>query len=174
MSGDKPHTNGSDPSKKGTDGSQDVDMKEQSQNSKKTSKPNKDKDGDDEMTVVVPPSKGSSAPTAPDKATEADLTNGAVDGEEAKETEPPVDPQEKAISGKALLPFYRAISKLTRQQRSKPTFPYWSAESANSILDSACESFAQYLLSESTCLLVLWLQSSQILTQLQAQLRYRF
>ncbi|KIV82434.1 hypothetical protein PV11_04549 [Exophiala sideris] len=113
MSGDKPHTNGTDPSKKGADGSQDVEMKEQSQNSKKASKPNKDKDGDDEMTVVVPPPKGSSAPTAPDKATEADLTNGAVDGEEAKEAETPVDPQEEAISEiKANLPLLeRGVSQ---------------------------------------------------------------
>jgi len=101
MSGDKPHLNGSDPPENGIKGSDDVEMKEDTQASKKTSKSGKDKDGDDEMTVVVPPSKGSSnSPSAPDKPTDTDLTNGAVDGDGAGESEEQVDPQEKAISGK--------------------------------------------------------------------------
>lgn len=99
MSGDKPHLNGSDPTENGINGSEDVEMKEESQNSKKVSKPSKDKDGDDEMTVVVPPAKGSKSPSAPGKPTEADLANGAVDGEGEGESEEQVDPQEKAISG---------------------------------------------------------------------------
>ncbi|EXJ94632.1 26S proteasome regulatory subunit N3 [Capronia coronata CBS 617.96] len=97
MSGDKPHLNGSDPAEKGIDGSEDVEMKEGSQNPKKALKLNKDKDGDDEMTVVVPPAKGSNSPSAPEKPTEADLKNGAVNGDAANESEAQVDPQEKVI-----------------------------------------------------------------------------
>ncbi|KAK7899741.1 26S proteasome non-ATPase regulatory subunit [Exophiala xenobiotica] len=109
MSGDKPHLNGTG---NGLNGAGDHEMKEQSQNPKKASKQNKDKDGDDEMTVVVPPSKGST-PTVPDKKTEADLMNGAMTEDSAKETEPPVDPQEKAIAEiKANLPLLeRAVSQ---------------------------------------------------------------
>ena len=77
-------------------------MKEGSQGAKKGSKASKDKDGDSDMTVVVPPSKGSNSPSAPSKTTEADLTNGAVDGDGEKEVEEEIDPQEKAIEGKIL------------------------------------------------------------------------
>lgn len=89
MSGDKPQLNGSDSN--GVNGS--------GGNNKKGSKGSKDRDGDDEMTVVVPPSKGSNLPTAPTKATEADLANGADDdGSTAQQA--PIDPKEKAVSGK--------------------------------------------------------------------------
>jgi hypothetical protein len=94
MSGDKKHPKGS-PAQNGVNGSDDVEMNE---TSKKGTKSSKDKDGDSDMTVVVPPSKGSNTPSIPSKATEADLQNGAADGEE--ETEVPVDPQEKAIEGR--------------------------------------------------------------------------
>ncbi|KIY02900.1 uncharacterized protein Z520_01365 [Fonsecaea multimorphosa CBS 102226] len=113
MSGDKPHLNGTDPTQNGINGSDDVEMKEDPKNSKKTSKQVKEKDGDDEMTVVVPPAKGSNTPSAPQKATEADLTNGAIDDEGKEEAEEEVDPQEKAIEEiKANLPLLeRAVSQ---------------------------------------------------------------
>ena len=101
MSGDKKQLNGSGPPQNGTNGSEDTEMKDGSQGAKKNTKASKDKDGDSDMTVVVPPSKGSSTPSAPSKATEADLTNGAVDGDGEKEAEAEVDPQEKAIEGKS-------------------------------------------------------------------------
>ncbi|KIX00965.1 uncharacterized protein Z518_10031 [Rhinocladiella mackenziei CBS 650.93] len=113
MSGDKPHLNGTDPAENGINGSEDAEMQEESQHSKKSSKPGKDKDGDDEMTVVVPPSKGSTPPSVPEKATKADLTNGAVDEDAADPSEAQVDPQDKAISEiKANLPLLeRAVSQ---------------------------------------------------------------
>ncbi|KIW28211.1 uncharacterized protein PV07_07891 [Cladophialophora immunda] len=113
MSGDKPHLNGTDPTRNGINGSDDVEMKEDSKNSKKTPKQAKEKDGDDEMTVVVPPAKGSNTPSAPQKATDVDLTNGAIDEEDKKEGEEEVDPQEKAIEEiKANLPLLeRAVSQ---------------------------------------------------------------
>jgi hypothetical protein len=87
MSGDKSHLNGSkDSNGKG--------------NSRTPGKGSKDKDGDSDMTVIVPPAKGST-PSAPSKTTEADMTNGNVDGD--KEADAPVDPQQKAIDGKKRL-----------------------------------------------------------------------
>ena len=104
MSGNKQHLNGSGPTQNGIDESDDIEMNEGADNAKKGSKGSKDKDGDSDMTVIVPPSKGPNIPSAPSKATEADLTDGAVDGDGAKEAEKEVDPQEKAIEGKAASP----------------------------------------------------------------------
>ncbi|KAH0845575.1 hypothetical protein AYO21_05504 [Fonsecaea monophora] len=113
MSGDKPHLNGNDPTRNGINGSDDVEMKEDSKNSKRAPKQAKEKDGDDEMTVVVPRAKGANTPSAPQKATDADLTNGAVDDDGEKEGKEEVDPQEKAIEEiKANLPLLeRAVSQ---------------------------------------------------------------
>ncbi|KAJ9603709.1 26S proteasome non-ATPase regulatory subunit [Cladophialophora chaetospira] len=113
MSGDKRQLNGSGPPQNSTNGADDTEMKDGSQSAKKGAKASKDKDGDSDMTVVVPPSKGSNTPSAPSKATEADLTNGAIDGDGEKEAEAEVDPQEKAIEEiKANLPLLeRAVSQ---------------------------------------------------------------
>ncbi len=101
MSGDKQNINGSGPAQNGINGSDDINMKEGSKDAKKGTKGAKDKDGDSDMTVVVPPSKGPNTPSAPSKATEADMTNGAVDVDGEKEAAKEVDPQESAIEGKA-------------------------------------------------------------------------
>ena len=77
MSGDKPRLNGS------AGNGDDVEMNDSS-NSKKNGK---GKDGDEEMTVVVPPSKNGK--------TDSD---DSADGEKV-EVEAPVDPREKAIQG---------------------------------------------------------------------------
>ncbi|KAL5354203.1 26S proteasome non-ATPase regulatory subunit [Pseudogymnoascus australis] len=60
-----PHTNGNDPVENGT---QDIEMKDDAPASKKGGKGKKVNQGEDEMTVVVPPSKASklSAPPPPD------------------------------------------------------------------------------------------------------------
>ncbi len=100
MSGDKSRLNGNDPAENGSKASEDVEMKEDAQTSKKTAKTSKGKDGDGEMVVVVPPAKRSTSTNAPDKANGTDLTNGAGDGDNEDESEAPVDPQEKTISGK--------------------------------------------------------------------------
>ncbi|KIW89138.1 uncharacterized protein Z519_09990 [Cladophialophora bantiana CBS 173.52] len=113
MGGNKHDLNGTDPTRNGINGSDDIEMKDGSKNSKKTPKQSKEKDGDDEMTVVVPPAKGSITPSAPQKATDADLTNGAIDDDGEKEGDEEVDPQEKAIEEiKANLPLLeRAVSQ---------------------------------------------------------------
>ena len=79
MSGDKSQLNGDKSEEK-----EDVVMDEEDS---KKAKSGKDKDGDDEMTVVVPPSKGKS---------DGPNINGTADG---KQEEAEVDPREKALDG---------------------------------------------------------------------------
>ena len=133
MSGNKHHLNGSNPAENGVNNSDD------GQNPKKGSKGSKDKDGDDEMTVVVPPSKGSNSPSAPGKTTEADLANGPADGDAATD-EAPVDPKEKAISGQYCVLLF-SLSMTYARQKSKPICPCWNVQSVSSTRDSAYESF---------------------------------
>ena len=83
MSGDKSQLNGDK-----ADENEDVVMEEEDSKMTKPGKSGKDKDGDDEMTVLVPPSKGKS---------DGPTINGATDG---KAEEEEVDPREKASSGK--------------------------------------------------------------------------
>lgn len=127
MSGDKHRLNGTDPAENGINDSEDIEMREESQNSKKGSKPNKDKDGDDEMTVVVPPTKGPNAPSAPEKPTEADLKNGAANGDGASDSEARVDPQEKVISGESRKSLNLLSPTLTwnRNKSQSPTTGTW-------------------------------------------------
>ena len=86
MSGDRSKANGTDPKQNGDD----IEMNDDSSKSQKPTKGNKDKDGDEEMTVVVPPPK--KTPAHPGK-----------DGETSKDAEEPeepeIDPKEKAING---------------------------------------------------------------------------
>lgn len=95
-----PHTNGSDPVENGINGTKDVEMKEDTPSSMKGGKGKKIKDGDEEMTVVVPPSKGSklSAPLPSDNDSDVvmDESEKSVD---VTPVELEVDPVEKAISG---------------------------------------------------------------------------
>jgi 26S proteasome regulatory subunit N3 len=95
-----PHTNGTDPVENGINGTKDVEMKEDTPSSMKSGKGKKVKDGDEEMTVVVPPSKGSklSAPPPPD--TDGDVAmDDSETSADATPAEMEVDPVEKAISG---------------------------------------------------------------------------
>lgn len=90
-----PHTNGNDPVENGT---QDIEMKDDAPASKKGGKGKKVNQGEDEMTVVVPPSKASklSAPPPPDA--EGDV---AMDEETAtSEVEAEVDPIALTIASK--------------------------------------------------------------------------
>lgn len=61
------------------------------------------KEGDDEMTVVVPPPKTSKTSTEPEKDQEGDVAmtdDGDIDA--TKSGEPAVDPKVKTISGMCL------------------------------------------------------------------------
>ena len=93
MSGDKPKTNGVEPTENGVNGVEDVEMSDE-----KTPVPKSGsgKEGEDEMTVVVPPSKGSKL--IPERSEDADgdvtmdPTPEIVESSEA-------DPATKAIAG---------------------------------------------------------------------------
>lgn len=95
-----PHTNGNKPADKGVNGTKDVEMKDDAPAPMKGGKGKKGKEGDEEMTVVVPPSKSSKLSSPPVKDTEGDI---AMDGFEDEKTEDAgavkVDPVAKAISG---------------------------------------------------------------------------
>ena len=100
MSGDKPPTNGTDPLENGVNGTEDIEMEEDSSKSGSRPKSGKDKDGDEEMTVVVPPPKNTQMSGAPQKDDEGDTAmNGTTEGEITEPTEPVVDPTSKAITG---------------------------------------------------------------------------
>jgi 26S proteasome regulatory subunit N3 len=93
-----PHTNGTDPVENGVNSTKDVEMKDDAPAPVKGGKGKKVKEGEEEMTVVVPPSKGSKL-SAPPKDNDGDITmDGPVvdgEGDEIKE----VDPVAKAVSG---------------------------------------------------------------------------
>jgi 26S proteasome regulatory subunit N3 len=99
MSGDKSHLNGKDKDESNPNGSDDVEMKEGTIPSKTTGV--KGKDGDEEMTVVVPPSKSSKLASAPPKDGQGDVAmNGDIEADEAAVDEPEIDPREKAVTSK--------------------------------------------------------------------------
>ncbi|MCJ1314456.1 26S proteasome non-ATPase regulatory subunit [Agyrium rufum] len=91
INGDESKTNGAEPIENGVNGAEDVEMSDE--------KPSKTgKEGEDEMTVVVPPAKGAklSSDNAPDA--EGDLKATEEVTEEKTEAVEAVDPVSKAIS----------------------------------------------------------------------------
>lgn len=93
-----PHTNGNKPVENGINGTKDVEMKDDAPNPLKGGKGKKVKEGEEEMTVVVPPSKGSKLSAPPKKDTDGDVAmDGEVEGEDDSAVK--VDPVTQAISG---------------------------------------------------------------------------
>jgi 26S proteasome regulatory subunit N3 len=95
-----PHTNGNDPVENGINGTEDVEMKDDATNPLKGGKGKKAKEGEEEMTVVVPPSKGSKLSGPPPKDKEGDVAMDGfedTDGEDA--SAPKVDPTAQTLSG---------------------------------------------------------------------------
>lgn len=68
--GDKPQINGIEPVENGVNGTEDTEMADEVTDQAKSGQ---DKDGDDEMTVVVPPPKGSKLNSEPSKDIEGDI-----------------------------------------------------------------------------------------------------
>ena len=59
------------------------------------------KDGEDEMTVVVPPPKSSKLSAEPEKDPEGDVAmDGSGKSEDTMDSEKAVNPKVKAVSGK--------------------------------------------------------------------------
>ncbi|KAJ5114660.1 hypothetical protein NUU61_000419 [Penicillium alfredii] len=90
---DQSHVNGSKSTENGVNGSEDVEMGEDTAGAPTSSfNTSKDRKGDEKMTVVVPPTKGS---RSSGKDTEEDVTMEGA--EEEEKTEHEVDPTTKAI-----------------------------------------------------------------------------
>lgn len=99
MSGDKPHLNGKDKDESNHYGNEDIEMKDSTNPSK--TKSVKGQDADEEMTVVVPPSKSSKSVGVPQKDGQGDVAmNGGTEADETVVAEPEIDPREKAITSK--------------------------------------------------------------------------
>ncbi|KAK5790302.1 hypothetical protein VI817_007589 [Penicillium citrinum] len=94
---DKSHVNGSKSTENGVNGSEDVEMEEDTAGAPTSSiNSSKNRNGDEKMTVVVPPTKGSKSSDKPGNEKDGDV---AMDGTEddAAEAEPEIDPTTKAI-----------------------------------------------------------------------------
>ena len=92
---DKSHTNGTEPVENGINGTEDVDMVDDGPEKVKIGTK---KEGEDEMTVVVPPPKSSKLSGEPGKDEEGDTTMENTDKSES--VSPELDPKAKAITGK--------------------------------------------------------------------------
>jgi 26S proteasome regulatory subunit N3 len=116
--GDQPHTNGIEPTENGVDVLGDLEADEQQASSTSVKKPGKDKDGDEEMTVVVPPSKAAKNPSNSGKDGEGDIAMNGIDEPESKTEADAADPQVKAVEsrrsllaiGSCLLPLFTDVS----------------------------------------------------------------
>lgn len=93
---DQSHTNGSKSTENGVNGSEDVEMGEDTAGAPtSSSNTSKDRKSNEKMTVVVPPTKGSRS-SGKDKE---DVTMEGAEGGDVENTEPEVDPTTKAIQG---------------------------------------------------------------------------
>lgn len=90
-------TNGKKTTQNGVNGSKEVEMKDDTKASK-SGKGKKTKEGEEEMTVVVPPAKGSKLTAPPPTNGEDDIEMGDVDADD-KKVEELVDPVTKTVAG---------------------------------------------------------------------------
>ena len=88
---DKAQSNGA-PVEHGVNGTEDIDMVDDGPEKVKVN----GVDGDEEMTVVVPPPNSSKLAGEPSKDAEGDVT---MDDTDAAEREVPIDPKVKAVAG---------------------------------------------------------------------------
>ena len=99
--GEQRQANGADSTENGVNGSEDVEMGEDTAGAPTSSfNTRKDRNGDEKMTVVVPPTKGSKSSGKAGQEKEDVTMEGAEDGD-AEKTEPEVDPTAKAIQGES-------------------------------------------------------------------------
>ena len=152
---DQSHVNGSKSTENGVNGSEDVEMGEDTAGAPTSSfNTRKDRNGDEKMTVVVPPTKGSKSSGKAGQEKEDVTMEGAEDGD-AEKTEPEIDPTAKAIQGesyptslahekKVLNLWLTTILPWTRWQTSRPISPCLSEPSPTSIPDSPSVSCGLY------------------------------
>ncbi|KAJ5772129.1 26S proteasome regulatory subunit rpn3 [Penicillium odoratum] len=92
---DQSHINGSKSTENGVNGSEDVEMGEDTAGAPKSSfNARKDRNGDEKMTVVVPPTKGSRSSNKAGQTKDEDVT---MEGSENDDAELETDPKTKAI-----------------------------------------------------------------------------
>lgn len=104
---DQAHSNGSKSTDNGVTGSEDVEMGEDTAGAPTSSlNARKNRSGDEKMTVVVPPAKGSKQSTQGDQDKDEDVSMEGANESDTEKTEPEVDPKTKAIQG--LLLFYHS------------------------------------------------------------------
>ena len=103
MSGDKPKTNGVEPTENGVNGVEDVEMSDEKTPVPKTGS---GKDGEDEMTVVVPPSKGSKLILERSEDADGDV---AIDPTPETAENIEADPATKAIAGSSNIPLLTTL-----------------------------------------------------------------
>lgn len=89
------------------DGSKDLQVDEKQTNSTNIKKSSKDKDVDEEMTVVVPPSKAIEADEVTEKDDEGDIAMNGAEGSEGKIGDEDVDPQAGAAEGMSSISAYQ-------------------------------------------------------------------
>ena len=94
--GDKPQPNGTEPLENGINGTEDVEMGDEEAERVKVGT---SKDGEDEMTVVVPPPKSSKLNGEPGKDAEGDVAMGGSEKEPTGTEGQDIDPGTKAIAG---------------------------------------------------------------------------
>lgn len=111
-----PHTNGTDKHANGVNGTKDVEMKDDAPAPLKGGKGKKTKEGEDEMTVVVPPSKGANkVPAATEKDKDGDV---AMDGAEEMSVQDAgavkIDPVAQTVAGMLSVPIVPMPRKTSR------------------------------------------------------------
>ncbi|KAI2786630.1 putative 26S proteasome regulatory subunit rpn3 [Penicillium oxalicum] len=95
---DESHVNGSNAAENSLNGSEDVEMGEDTAGAPTSSfKSSKNRHGDEKMTVVVPPIKGSKPSGKAGDDKEEDVTMEGAEEDNAEKAEPKVDPTTKAI-----------------------------------------------------------------------------
>jgi 26S proteasome regulatory subunit N3 len=100
MSGDQPQRNGTDPVENGANGSEDVEMEEDTAGGPTPSIPTSREHDGDQMTVVVPPAKGARLSGQDNKKDKED--DVAMEGSDEKDAdEPEIDPRVKAVQGRS-------------------------------------------------------------------------
>ena len=163
--GDKPHINGSTPVENDIDGAGEPEVDDQESTSASLKQSGKDKDGDEEMTVVVPPSKASkiSGSSGPDE--DIDTAMSGTEASESKIPDDAVDPEAKAVDSMYFPPkdIFEVThdSVLTSEQLSRLISVSSRKPYHNSTLDSRSEYSGQSRPSASISRPMCSLKSSQ-------------
>ncbi|KAJ5288572.1 26S proteasome regulatory subunit rpn3 [Penicillium angulare] len=98
MEDDQSQNNGPDSTENGVNGSEDVEMGEDTAGAPTSSfNTRKDRNGDEKMTVVVPPAKGSRPSNKAGQDKDEDTTMDGTEPGDSEQTEPEIDPTTKAI-----------------------------------------------------------------------------